>query len=86
MVDVSAEDRWKFEQQARTLDEAGTDDPGTAVDRRRMLDLINRLRIARGREPFPDPEEEPPELEFFRKAEARGMVAARDWGPGGTRR
>lgn len=78
---VTPEDRRRFEAQARALREIETDDPGTPADRRRVLDYINQRRVERGLEPFPDPEEDPPELEFFRKAEARGMVAARDWGP-----
>lgn len=78
---VSESDRRRFEQQAQALRSAETDDPGSVADRARVRDLIRQRRLARGLEPFVDPEEAPPELEFFRRAEARGMVAARDWGP-----
>ena len=80
-AEVSEDDRRRFEQQARALRSVETDDPGSVAERARVRDLIRRRRLARGLEPFVDPEEDPPELEFFRRAQARVMVAARDWGP-----
>jgi len=78
---VTESDRRRFERQADALRSVETDDPGSVADRARVREMIRRRRVARGQDPFVDPEEDPPELEFFRRAEARGMVAARDWGP-----
>ena len=74
MAHVSAADRARFERQAAALAEADTDDPGTPEERRRLLELINTIRIADGSEPFPDEDQEPYEVVFHRRAKALGMA------------
>ena len=61
-------------RQAQSLAESETDDPGTVAHRRAVLDGLNAMRASDGVEPFADEDEEPPELEFFRRARALGMA------------
>lgn len=74
MAHVSATDRDLFARQAAALAAADTDDPGTPEQRRRLLELINAIRIADGSEPFPDEDQEPYEVVFHRRAKALGMA------------
>lgn len=71
---VSAADRRKFASLARDLEAIETDDPGTVEQRRALAAIANELRTRAGVEPFPDEEENPPELEFHRRARSLGMV------------
>lgn len=71
---MSEADRERMRRQAADLAEADTDDPGTVARRRALLDGVNAMRVSDGAAPFADEDEEPPELEFFRRARALGMA------------
>lgn len=47
---------------------------GSPEKRRRMLALINRLRKQIGMPPAIDEDEHPPELGFYERAKARGLL------------
>lgn len=75
---ISKEDRERFERQASDLAKIETDDPGTPERRKAMLAIINHFRVLLGFDPFPDEnEEDDPELEFNRRADALGMARIR---------
>ena len=71
---VSEADKARMRRQAEDLAMLDDDEPGSVERRRALLDGINALRAADGAEPFADEDEEPPELEFFRRARALGMA------------
>ena len=71
---VSEADKARMRRQAEDLALLDDDEPGSVQRRRALLDGINALRPADGSEPFADEDEEPPELEFFRRARALGMA------------
>lgn len=74
MARVSEADKARIRRQAEDLAMLDDDEPGSVERRRALLDGINALRAADGAEPFADEDEEPPELEFFRRARALGMA------------
>lgn len=74
MARVSAADRDRLRRQAEDLAAVDDGGPGAYERRRELLDGINALRVADGSVPFPDEDEEPPELEFFRRARALGLA------------
>jgi hypothetical protein len=71
---VGAADKARMRRQAEDLGAIDTDEPGTVERRRELLEGLNAMRIADGSESFTDEDEEPPELEFFRRAKALGMA------------
>ncbi len=67
-------DRARMRRQAEDLAALDDELPGSVERRRALLEGINTMRVADGAEPFADEDEEPPELEFFRRARALGMA------------
>jgi hypothetical protein len=51
--------------------------PASPETRRWMIRFANEGRAEIGLPPLEEDDEEPPELEFFRKARARGMLRSR---------
>lgn len=76
---VSDRDRRWLERQAEFLAEAETDEELTGEEARRVIEGVNVERRARGIPPYelPDAEDEPPEVEFYRRAKRLGMVRDR---------
>ena len=74
MARVSEADEARIRRQAEDLAMLDDDEPGSVERRRALLDGTIALRAAAGAEPFVDEDEEPPELEFFRRARALGMA------------
>ncbi len=74
---MNAADRAKIATLARDLEAIEADDAGTVEQRRALAAIANELRRQAGVEPFPDEEENPPELEFHRRARSLGMVEGR---------
>jgi hypothetical protein len=48
--------------------------PPSPETRRWMMSFVNERRAKSGTPPLEDNDEQPPELEFFRKARERGML------------
>lgn len=74
MAKVSEADKAKMRSLAASLREAEVHGPGSPSEHRRMLALVNAIRAEAGAAPFADDEEEPHELELYRRARALGMA------------
>jgi hypothetical protein len=74
MARVTDEEKARFRRQAEDLAKIDDGEPGTVERRREILDGINAMRAEDGRSLFTDEDEDPPELEFFRRAKALGMA------------
>lgn len=74
---ISPEDRAKWDRQVAALREAETEErPSDAVRRARIAE-VNRGRAEQGIEPLRDEFDDPPEMEFYRRAKRLGLLSKR---------
>jgi len=74
-VTVSEHDREYMRRLAKASAELeGETGPPSPATRRWMIGVVNERRAKSGLPPLEDDDEQPPELEFFRKARERGML------------
>lgn len=72
---VSDEDREYWRKIARDSAELDKETgPGSPEHRGRILAHVNKLRAQIGMPPLVDEDEHPPELEFYARARARGLL------------
>jgi hypothetical protein len=74
---ISPEDRAKWDRQVAALREAETEEqPSQEILEERVAEA-NRWREAHGIPPLKDEFEDPPEMEFFRRAKRLGFLGRR---------
>lgn len=74
---VSPEDRAKWDRQVAALREAETEERPSEAVRQARIATTNRWRADHGMAPLRDEFEDPPEMEFFRRAERLGLLLRR---------
>lgn len=74
---VSPEDRAKWDRQVAALREAETEERPSEEVRQARIAEANRGRAEQGITPLRDEYEDPPEMEFFRRAKRLGLLLKR---------